>query len=760
MDIFSPDGVEIKKDEHGETLETVMPVLVGLAVLGYVSREKAFWHRSRFSEQVYLCCCYVLALSAFVFQHFRHHAKFIGARQVVLNCIACPIILTELFWETIDVGTKDDFHPRHNAVPPEAIEAYRFIAVRLDAICADGGVFFRYDSEETEPMSMAGRMAVPVGSQILVAMMAGVQTGYVRTLVDIVVVILSLIIVLARLRKSIHHIFRDPRLRAEIEAQIEEIRAYPETFDGMVSRLGCAKLIEQLGHGWVTSLVDAGLHTDLSLATRASIISALSRTGPVAPERQRLIVDLLCSTSGWELTELKNLIELGARWKNLHAIVRNSLSDELREELIQKWAQLSPQGDAGLKVFCDIDDTLTSSGGKFPAGSDGSWAKHSMYPGAVAFLKALCVYRPGRIEWGRSKPTIVEPEEQHNGPAAGSPGRASPRQPVVERKNLSTHGYRAHVGVLPEDECSLIFLSARPHMYKGIAERMTFSLFDRLVIEEKLHTSPQLLPGKMASGLFAFLFTPIIGTRAWGPVGHEKFESVKLYMKLFPEYNFVFIGDNGQGDVLAAELMVANLGKRFISAYIHRVVPDKTTLSMYSEKTAESWAKRRLFFFDTYAQAAVLAFEQGHIDKDGLLCVVKSAEDAKEKFFDELKKEQHCRHAWYAARRRSMSEVIRLDSCRTPKSSPEGGYLLMRDMEDPPVQPQQTQADKDIPGHLHMLRHDLLTARRVLSGVSDSTIESITSCFSGSGSLGLFGSSKSGTGTHRTYHSAFECCVQ
>ena len=40
----------------------------------------------------------------------------------------------------------------------------------------------------------------------------------------------------------------------------------------------------------------------------------------------------------------------------------------------------------GLKVLSDVDDTLYSSGGKFPAGADEEYPKHQLYPGCLKFF--------------------------------------------------------------------------------------------------------------------------------------------------------------------------------------------------------------------------------------------------------------------------------------------------------------------------------------------------------------------------------------
>jgi len=419
------------------------------------------------------------------------------------------------------------------------------------------------------------------------------------------------------------------------------------------------------------------------------------------------------------------------------------LSEKLREELLQRWAELSPKENAGLKVLCDIDDTLTCSGGHFPSGCDKTWVKHSMYPASVAFLRALHVANPGCREGiGRIASCDAADDTRGDGP----------QQPLVERKNLSEFqgsaglGIKARVGVAPEEECNLIFLSARPHMYKGIAERITFSLFDRLVLEEKLHTSPQLLPGTFYSGMFVLL-KPLLGAKAWGPIGRVKFQSVKLYMRLFPEYSFVFVGDNGQGDVFAAEMMTEQLGERFIGSYIHRVLPEAETLSNNRVKTASSFAAHGLYFFDTYAGAAALAFQKEHIDEEGLNDVIKVAEEAKKEFYRELETEEHARkRAWYARRRGSMSEVIKI-----------GSSNIAGDPNLDPLLGSQKDSEIEVPKHLRMLEKDLVHARNTHFGasVSESALDTLSSWFSPTNSSR---SNRQRT-THRTYHPAVDCAI-
>ena len=97
----------------------------------------------------------------------------------------------------------------------------------------------------------------------------------------------------------------------------------------------------------------------------------------------------------------------------------------------------------GLKVLSDVDDTLYSSGGKFPAGADEEYPKHQLYPGCLKFFK-----------------------------------------------------YLDHQGAEDDSACNLVFLSARPHAYKDVAEEHSYRLFKKLYREKKMHVIPTLLPGR------------------------------------------------------------------------------------------------------------------------------------------------------------------------------------------------------------------------------------------------------------------------
>ena len=103
------------------------------------------------------------------------------------------------------------------------------------------------------------------------------------------------------------------------------------------------------------------------------------------------------------------------------------------------------------KILSDVDDTLSSSGGSYPAGIDRRYGKKVIYPGVLSFYRELDLGVNGPRKW---------PENS--------------------------------VG-------NLVFLSARPHVYKDHSERRNYAKFAKLR-ERGMHTNPSLLSGDMTSG--------------------------------------------------------------------------------------------------------------------------------------------------------------------------------------------------------------------------------------------------------------------
>ena len=60
--------------------------------------------------------------------------------------------------------------------------------------------------------------------------------------------------------------------------------------------------------------------------------------------------------------------------------------------------------------------------------------------------------------------------------------------------------------------------------------------------------------------------------QAWAPVGMHKYHSFMEYVQLYPEYDFIFLGDNGQGDAMCADRVIEKAGESPVTEQIPMLV--------------------------------------------------------------------------------------------------------------------------------------------------------------------------------------------
>ena len=101
---------------------------------------------------------------------------------------------------------------------------------------------------------------------------------------------------------------------------------------------------------------------------------------------------------------------------------------------------------------------------------------------------------------------------------------------------------------------SLTFVSARPGDRMGIVEKKTLASLERL----------GLVGATMLAGSFASVFTN-------ARIAAKKLENFLEYAAVYPERDFVFVGDSGQGDVVFGEAMLGRSSAAH-SVFIHDVV--------------------------------------------------------------------------------------------------------------------------------------------------------------------------------------------
>lgn len=291
------------------------------------------------------------------------------------------------------------------------------------------------------------------------------------------------------------------------------------------------------------------------------------------PKAENWVKNIILKTTQDDLSFMKTLMDSKGDYFCMTKLIYDDLSSvAVREEILthirheaavqQAHMQMGTQRSkkrrlyAWRKILSDVDDTLLSSGGHYPAGVDKRYAKKVVYPGVLAFYRELDLGTKGPDEW---------PE-----------GR----------------------------EGNLVFLSARPHVYKDMSEKANFRKFEKMRATGEdgrrgMHATPSLLAGDIQSG------TNYIFSNDFEHLAVKKFDNFRRYVSIFPEYKHVFVADNGQGDVRAGDMMHDQYPYEFEAMYVH-VVMDRMKTHGYDP---DKFRKKDFYpcFFTTYPEAAVHA---------------------------------------------------------------------------------------------------------------------------------------------------------
>lgn len=292
------------------------------------------------------------------------------------------------------------------------------------------------------------------------------------------------------------------------------------------------------------------------------------------PKAEFWVQNIILNTHQDALSELKTLTDAKGDYFSMNKLIYDDIRSESvrhsilthfrREAAVQQTHMQMGTGrrqrmQQWRKVLSDVDDTLCSSGGTYPAGIDKRYSKKTVYPGVLAFYRELDLGIEGPDEWQDGQ-----------------------------------------VG-------NLVFLSARPHIYRDMSEKHNFAKFEKLRADtldgrKGMHTVPSLLAGDLASG------SQFVMKNDMEPLARKKFDNFRRYVSIYPEYKHVFIGDNGQGDVKAGEMMFDNYPYELEAVYVHVVRDVKLTygydLSRWREKEFKPC------FFRCYPEAALHAATQ------------------------------------------------------------------------------------------------------------------------------------------------------
>lgn len=150
----------------------------------------------------------------------------------------------------------------------------------------------------------------------------------------------------------------------------------------------------------------------------------------------------------------------------------------------------------------------------------------------------------------------------------------------------------------------LAFITARPIERSGTVESQTHATLRSLGVEHAVVLGGDLLHLHSNEAIAA-----------------RKVENFLRYRRLFPEYDFVFTGDSGQGDAIAGAAMVEAAPDAVKLVLIHDVVG-------LDEAARAEWAKEGVVVIDTYVGGACVAFERKLITAEGLARVAREGREA------------------------------------------------------------------------------------------------------------------------------------
>jgi hypothetical protein len=231
-------------------------------------------------------------------------------------------------------------------------------------------------------------------------------------------------------------------------------------------------------------------------------------------------------------------------------------------------------------IMTDIDDTLypNTEHGSYIAGSDISWHSKTPYPGIIKFYELFY----NKLSQVSRYSTIL----------SATPGCL---------KNSKIIKHKAEYNSILGD-------------------------FGFIQGEE---SKSKLIP--FATGIFRNFFNMRRGNYGansslalYTYFGNMKFERFTQYLKLFPEYKILFIGDNGQGDVIAGKQMLRDAPNR-CKVFIHQVCEDGQN---FKAPTARDSIWEGLYFFKTYNDLGRKFQEIGIFNENDILQLTTSFNEA------------------------------------------------------------------------------------------------------------------------------------
>ena len=255
----------------------------------------------------------------------------------------------------------------------------------------------------------------------------------------------------------------------------------------------------------------------------------------------------------------------------------NNYGCDLREIFYDRENNLIPNGQSLLDIFnkkkindvwhimTDVDDTLypNTEKGTYIAGSDHSWVQKKPYPGIIKFYEEFYSSLPENLT-------------RYSTVLSATPGCLKTSK-IQKHRDILTN-IIGEFGFIQGEESKQKLLSYT----KGIAKNFFEKQIKNNFVEKKTINNNVSNPNLELYTYF----------------GNMKFKRFEQYLNIFPEYKFLFIGDNGQGDVIAGKQMLEKYPER-CSVFIHQVCENEIN---YKEPSKSDNLINNLFFFKTYLE--------------------------------------------------------------------------------------------------------------------------------------------------------------
>lgn len=122
---------------------------------------------------------------------------------------------------------------------------------------------------------------------------------------------------------------------------------------------------------------------DLSVASRAALITGL-QVHDTPPDQERAIRNLFLATHGKSLTALKNAVDAGGDYHDLHELLHHDIDDSgTRTTILAHFKKEGAASTGQVKVLSDVDDTF------YVNFKDHTYPKQTVYPGVKQFYAEL-----------------------------------------------------------------------------------------------------------------------------------------------------------------------------------------------------------------------------------------------------------------------------------------------------------------------------------------------------------------------------------